>query len=148
MVSSDEKPRFVLGDEATGGFGVSNLKAVHEVGACGEFKSKDLRYQRRKTYAMSVGYVGSSYKGFQRQKVADAPATVADDLFDSLQLQLTAAGRTDKDVSSISQIISFTTSGNETAQDFLDRVRSHISCQEGNLNAYECFRVPRKFNAR
>ena len=38
-----------------------NLRAVQAIGAAGEFVSKDTRYQKRKTYAIRVGYDGSQY---------------------------------------------------------------------------------------
>ena len=148
MVRSEKLADFIIGDTSKGGYGITALKPVYDVGCDGEFISKDMRYQKRMTYAMSIGYVGSFYRGFQKQKIKDAPPTVENDLQTALSRAIVSAGRTDKNVSAVSQVISFTCSGLETPQDFLNQVREHESCRSGHLAAYECFRVPRKFNAR
>jgi len=58
------------------------------------------------------------------------------------------AGRTDRDVSAVSQIINFLSSTNETEEDFVNKVNDLMSSQKGHLKVYDCQRVPRKFNAR
>ena len=57
------------------------MKSLFEAGLAGEFKSKDLRYVRRKTFAVRFGYLGTEYRGYERQKELAPPwITVEDDI--------------------------------------------------------------------
>ena len=58
-----------------------------------------------------------------------------------------AAGRTDRGVSAISQIISFATFDDVTADDILREFNASLACRQGHLWAWDCQRVPRKFQA-
>ena len=70
-------PAFVRGggDEE---FGIMNLQEICDVGRV-EFSSKDVRYQKKKNYALRIGYDGKCFKGYQRQKDLNASATVEGD---------------------------------------------------------------------
>ena len=128
-------PEFVLGDHE---FGVTDLSVIYTAGY-GEFNSNDPRSNiiyvlpfiefsivqvwsfllrltsfnirfKRKTFALRIGYDGTKYNGYQIQKgVVGTKTTVEEDIEASLGRKVVAAGRTDKDVSAVSQIVSFTT---------------------------------------
>jgi hypothetical protein len=68
----DTLPVFVSGDRE---YGVVDLQKISESGKV-EYASKDLRYQKRKNYAISVGYDGKFFNGFQKQKELKPSATV------------------------------------------------------------------------
>ena len=57
-------PPFVVGD--MNGYGLTNLKSIYDVGI-DEFTSNDPRFKRQ-TFAIRIGYNGSKYNGYQRQK--------------------------------------------------------------------------------
>lgn len=69
-------------------------------------------------------------------------------MFASLQRASTCAGRTDRDVSALAQVLSFTTSLPIDTQALLEKLRSAEACTAGRLAFYDCVRVPRKLNAR
>lgn len=87
-------------------YGTTDLNAIHAVGEA-EFLSNDPRF-RRKTFAMRIGYDGTAYSGFQRQRCGDNKEpedTVEGDVYICLGNRTScAAGRTDKYVSAISQV--------------------------------------------
>lgn len=59
-----------------------------------------------------------------------------------------AAGRTDKGVSALSQIISFYIHKEDISpEEILQKMRSHPSVQEGRLAIFDCQTIPRKFHA-
>ena len=62
------------------------------------------------------------------------------------------AGRTDKGVSAISQVISFSTTRQTkrdvTREDVLTAFRESEACKKGRIVALDCQRVPKMFNAR
>ena len=142
--SSNMMP-FITGDKE---FGVTNLKELHDAGMRGEFKSKDLRYSKKRTFALRVGYVGNKYNGFQRQVNVEGVHTVEDDLIVALGCTPYGAGRTDADVSAVSQIVSMIGKNDDTAEIVLDRIRTSEAVRSGRLAIYGCVRVPKKFNAR
>jgi hypothetical protein len=72
---------FVEGDNS---FGVTDLKPINRAGMRGEFNSKDLRYQRKKNFALRIGYVGTLYNGYQQQRNVEGVYTVEDDIKKSL----------------------------------------------------------------
>jgi tRNA U38,U39,U40 pseudouridine synthase TruA len=112
-----------------------------------EYTSMDPRY-KRKTFAMRIGYDGASYNGYQSQKGTVGIRTVEEELFDALGGRTCcAAGRTDADVSAISQIISFNTYDDVTADSLLMDVRASEPVISGRLAAFECVRVPRRFHS-
>ena len=99
-------PPFITGDED---YGMTNLQNMHAISVeSGEFQSKDSKFQHRHTYVLTLGYDGSQYHGYQQQKGVEHIRTVEDDIEFLLHRKVSAAGRTDKDVSAICQIISFT----------------------------------------
>ncbi len=100
-------PPFIVGDDC---FSWTNLQSLHQVSVeSGEFNSRDQKYSSRCTYALTIGYDGSKYNGYQQQKGSDSTIirTVEDDVEFLLRRKVVAAGRTDKDVSAMSQVISF-----------------------------------------
>lgn len=142
--SSNDVP-FVMGDSE---FGVTNLNEVHAAGTRGEFTSADYRYSKRLTFALRIGYVGSLYNGYQRQANVKGVHTVEDDLKVALGLTSYGAGRTDANVSAVSQVISVICPKENTAKILLQRMRSSEPVLAGRLAVFDCVRVPKKFNAR
>ena len=143
VIKSEEIPSFVAGTEE---FGVTNLQRINEIGSS-EFDCKDPRYSR-KTFALRIGYDGSKYNGYQKQ--SDGVSTVEKDLCDALDNipGITAAGRTDKGVSAVSQIISFKTYDSTiTPETIMRNLKSKEPFLSHKLNIWDCVRVPRKFNA-
>ena len=119
-------PDFVTG-LPTSGYGLTQLQSIYALGA-EEFSSNDPRYKRQ-TFAIRIGYDGSKYHGYQMQKGLSILAmhrteislmTRRDDLIIAGVLNVhtvesdvvaalggrscVAAGRTDKDVSAVSQV--------------------------------------------
>jgi hypothetical protein len=140
-----ELPPFVRGDDGDA-YGVTNLAAIHALGA-DEFASSDPRY-RRQTFALKIGYHGPSYQGYQMQKGVPGVRTVEGDVFAALGGRTSvAAGRTDRDVSAVSQVLSFTTYDAVTADSIRDILLASEPCRAGRLTAYEVCRVPRRFQA-
>jgi hypothetical protein len=126
------------------------LREIEAIGALAEFQSKDPRYLSRKTYALRVGYLGTEYYGYQWQKSMNSTEirTAEGDIYDVLKKSLTCSGRTDREVSALSQVLSFTVKGNIEKTNIIESLMQSISAREGRLAAYECVQVPRKFNAR
>jgi len=112
-------PKYVSPSE---GYGLSDIRIVNDIGLQGEFFSKDPRYLNRKTYAMTIGYQGSEYYGFQQQRGVPNIATVEEDIRKAVKLSITAAGRTDRDVSALSQVISFTSTSIMEPADYLNLI--------------------------
>lgn len=142
ILSLREMPSFVNGYEQ---YGVSDLAAIHAVGLM-EFQSGDPRFKRQ-TFALRIGYDGSHYNGYQMQKGIDGVVTVEDDIESALGRKVVAAGRTDKDVSAVSQMISFSTFDNISADDILNQFRNSEASKSGFLAVYDCKRVPKRFHA-
>lgn len=112
----------------------------------GEFESSDPRYSRH-NIALVIGYNGSQYTGYQQQRGVEGIRTVEDDLDVILDRKVTVAGRTDKGVSALSQVVSFKSKDPvDTAQLFL-QLRLSEPCKDHRLAIYECKRVPRRFHA-
>ena len=122
-----------------------------------------MRYSKRKTFAMRIGYVGSQYFGYQHQKGKEDIKTVEGDLKKILGGVVYGAGRTDRGVHAISQVVCFITgskdilknnqvridlNGQKEEDYYLSLVRNSEAFKQGRLNAYSCYRVPRKFNSR
>lgn len=142
ILLNNELPSFLIGDSI---FGISNLKDLNEQGSQ-EFKSNNPKL-KRKTFAFTIGYNGMMYSGYQQQKGIEGIITVEDDLEASLEGQkFIAAGRTDKDVSAVSQVISFSTYNDVTETQLIEKMKSHPSFQNGKLAVFDCYRVPRKFH--
>lgn len=124
---------------------LTDLRTIHEIGK-EEFSCSDPRY-KRKTFAMRIGYNGCQYNGFQKQKGAIGVYTVEDDIQLALERSTVAAGRTDKDVSAVSQVISFSTY-EDIDEDFLmEKFNSSSGARAGRLVAYDCARVPKRFHS-
>ena len=123
--------------------GITNLHAIHDIGKL-EYISGDPRY-RRQTFAMRISYIGSMYSGYQKQSNR---VSVEGDIYDGLgQRTCVAAGRTDKDVSALSQIISFATREDVTADELINTLKRSDACMTNRLKVHECYRVPRRFHA-
>jgi hypothetical protein len=142
MVKSNNSfPSFIAGDQE---YGLTDLQSLHLAGTA-EFSSSNPKF-KRKTFALRIGYDGSQYCGFQMQKGADC-RTVEDDLREILGRATAASGRTDKEVSAVCQIVSFSTFESEVSSDsILARARAATSVAQGRLNIWECWRVPRQFH--
>jgi len=119
-----------------------------------------MRYRKRKTFAMRIGYVGTQYFGFQHQKGINVK-TVEGDLKNILGGVVYGAGRTDRGVHAISQIVCFITGSKDTIDKkkielnesneeeyYLNLIKNSDAYKNGRLNVYSCYRVPRKFNSR
>ena len=157
--SKSNKFPFINGDK---NYGLTKLEELNTAGFRGEFTSKDPRYVKRKTFAIRLGYVGTAYSGYQRQNIKSSSTsinenvivqkkvlTVEDDIKDALGSVAYGAGRTDKGVSAISQIVCFwSTDVSITENDILNKFRAGEGYKTGRLSVYECYRVPKKFNAR
>jgi tRNA pseudouridine(38-40) synthase len=140
-----ELPEFLAGSSEE--YTVTNVQSIHDVGLL-EYASSDPRY-KRKTFALRIGYNGHAYSGYQRQKGQDV-ATVEEDIYHALgERTCVAAGRTDKDVSAVSQIISFHTYDDITPDSILHDFhhKGPETTRNGSLRAYDCARVPRAFHA-
>ena len=149
MPPSSPLPSFVVGSD--GEYGLTDVGALHAAGLRGEFSSQDYRYTKRQTLAVRVGYDGTCFQGYQSQAGKNGVKTVEDDLKVALGGQSAGygAGRTDSGVSALSQVVGFhTTNMKLTGDDVLARMRASEPVTSGRLNAYECFRVPKSFNAR
>jgi tRNA U38,U39,U40 pseudouridine synthase TruA len=74
---------------------------------------------------------------------------VEDDLRDCLGRTFMAAGRTDKGVSALSQVISFYVNKDHLLDEktLLEQIQSHPAIQSGRLAVFDCQTVPRKFHA-
>ena len=137
-------PAFVRGSGDA--YGLTDLETIHALGS-DEFVSSDPRY-RRQTFAIRIGYHGPSYQGYQMQKGVVGVRTVEGDVYTSLGGRTSvAAGRTDRDVSAVSQVLSFTTYDALTGASILATLRASEPCRAGRLTAYEACRVPRQFQA-
>jgi tRNA pseudouridine(38-40) synthase len=142
-LKTNEMPDFLRGDSM---YGPTDLQSISSLGLR-EFSCGNPRAER-KTFALRIGYDGSKYNGYQRQKGVADVRTVEEDVFQSLgRRSSVAAGRTDKGVSAVSQIISFHTRDNIDAEQLLETVRKAAPCEEGSLFVSDVARVPRRFHA-
>jgi hypothetical protein len=153
--ASDNLPSFVVGEDVAErsppGYGVSDLAAIRDAGKKGEFVSKNPRYHLRQTLALRVGYDGNQYHGYQKQsKKNQCPGlTVEGDICLALGHNTSGAGRTDRGVSAVSQVICFATQDMTVTPDqLMQKFKDSAPCKEGRLSVYDCQRVPKKFNAR
>lgn len=138
-----ELPRFLAGSAE---FGVTSVEKIHSVGVdTGEFDCPDPRYANRKSFCIRIGYNGSEFHGFQHQP--GGIQTVESDLKICLNGRtVMAAGRTDKDVSALSQIVCFSTFDPLGEEDILRHFRESEPAKAGRLAAFECWRVPRRMH--
>lgn len=135
-------PQFVQGD---GEYGMTDLQAINAIGQA-EFSSKDPKFKRH-TFAFSIGYLGSAYTGYQQQRGVEGILTVEDDLDTVLGRKVVAAGRTDKGVSALSQVVSYTSfDTTSTPAQLLRQSQATDACRSGRLAVWDCQRVPRKFH--
>ena len=137
-------------------YGLTDLTVIHAAGARSEFRSPDERYKKKLTYAIKVGYKGLEYGGYEKQTSSlrrnveeDIKLGLGKDAGGKGGFKLIAAGRTDKGVSAVSQVVSFTTAlKNLTREDIMTRMNTSEPCMSGRLTVIDCQRVPKKFNAR
>lgn len=147
LLISDEThwPTFVKGEVP---YTITPIQPLNAAGLRGEFLSRDSRYLKRHNFAMRVGYDGLHYHGYQRQKHRPI-ATVEGDLYDILRTTCFAAGRTDRGVNAISQVVNFATGNPDlTPEYFLDLIRQSEAFKQNKLRVYELYRVPKRFHAR
>lgn len=134
-------PPFFAGDELYGITRLNQLKFDREK----EFASNNPK-SGRKTFAFVLGYDGSQYSGYQQQKGSNVK-TVEDDLDLMFGRKLIASGRTDKDVSALSQVVCFSTFENDTnSETIMEKVLSSDPITNHHIAVWECQRVPRKFH--
>lgn len=147
-ISSANVPDYIEGYTYDSPYGVSKLSEINQVGQRSEFISKNHKYLCRQTFALRIGYDGQQYYGYQRQKNFNG-LTVEEDILKIMKLPTTGAGRTDRGVSAISQIINFNTNNmNLTSNDIYEKFRQSKPCLDGRLTIYDCYRVPKKFHSR
>lgn len=120
-------PIFIKGD---GKYGTTDLQPIFQAGNRFEFQSVDMRYTKISTYALSFGYDGTKFFGYQSQRNSSARA-VQDVLIEAIGHKCIAAGRTDKDVSAIGQIVSFSSSKPDYHKTVLAQLRAHQSVESG-----------------
>jgi hypothetical protein len=142
-------PAFIFGSNPL--YTMTDLEVYHRAAADSEFVSADPRY-KRKTFALRIGYDGSAYTGYQMQKGCGlAQPTVEDDLRAALggRTNIVAAGRTDKGVSALSQIVSFSTFEEDvTEESIMSSFAANLAPERRQyLVCSQCYRVPRKFHA-
>ena len=148
-------PSFVYGhqDELAKGtensFGVNQCKIMQDSWVeQGLPIFEKYRNPDRVTFALRIGYAGHSYSGYQKQKAGLGIHTVEDDLEQALHGQKSqVAGRTDKDVSAVSQVISFHTREKITPKELMTRARDSEALKNGNITVFECCNMPRRFHA-
>lgn len=150
--SAHRLPDYVIGDTeglvSRDRYGVTSLDEIHEAGKKGEFVSKNFRYFSKQTFALRVGYDGNKYHGYQMQKYCPG-LTVELDLKEALGCNTIGAGRTDRGVSAVSQVICFNHNDmTRTPEYYLEKFRASKPFLEGRLAVYDCQRVPKKFHAR
>lgn len=144
--SSNELPSFVTGSDKD--FGVSNLEVIRDAGQKGEFVSKNNRYHMKQNFAMRIGYDGNKYHGYQKQKFCPG-LTVEGDLKEALSRNTIGAGRTDRGVSGISQVICFSTPDMKIKpEDLIKKFKESEPYKDGRLAIFDCQRVPKKFHSR
>lgn len=120
-------PDFVKGDDK---YGITDLQPVFRAGDRFEFQSKDPRYTGLSTYALSFGYDGTKFFGYQSQRNTSARA-VEDVLREAVGLRCVAAGRTDRNVSAIGQVISFSSNKPDCPNVVLGQLRAHPAVVRG-----------------
>ena len=59
-IKNDHLSDFLKGQNIDG-FGITDIKMLHDIAIDGEFKSKDYRYLTKKNFAMRIGYLGTKY---------------------------------------------------------------------------------------
>ena len=140
LIKEKDMPDFVRGDSL---YGITDLSKLR-FDASYEFGPNNPR-GKRKTFAFVIGYDGSKYSGFQKQANSTV-ATVESDIEEAFCRKVSAAGRTDKDVSAMSQVISFSTYDEITIEEVCDKARQSRPFLESKLVIWDALRMPRKFH--
>ena len=142
-------PDFCLGNNEFSEYGVTHLAPFEAIGERFEFHSRDQHYTTRKTFAVRVGYSGTHYCGYQMN--SNVP-TVELTLRKALGVVVYAAGRTDKGVSAISQIVAVISRNSRkqdfTAEEILEKINNSQDAKDGKIIAYEAYRVPKRLSPR
>jgi tRNA pseudouridine(38-40) synthase len=138
---------FKIFDENTSKFSHTDISLIHNAGWKGEYFSKDDRYAMKQNYAARIGYLGTEYYGYQKQKTAPGK-TVEEDVKSVLGYKSFCAGRTDREVSAISQVICFSSNQPIDTIALLESTINAEPCVAGRLKFYDIKRVPKKFHAR
>lgn len=124
-------------------YGITNLHKL-EFNRTKEFDPKNTN-EKRKTFAFVLAYDGTKYSGFQLQKGQDVK-TVEADLEIAFSRKIMASGRTDKDVSALSQVVSFSTFEDLNEETLLSEIRNTEPFLQNRLAVWDCVRVPRRFH--
>ena len=97
---------------------------------------------------MTIGYIGSKYNGYQYQPEENIP-TVERFIYQAIgKRKSSVAGRTDKGVSAISQVVSFPVKDSSTSDELLRQVREASVFQSGHVKLHDIYQVPRSCTAR
>jgi hypothetical protein len=140
LLATKSFPSNFYGDET---YGITNLRKL-EFDAEKEFNPKNSK-SNRKTFAFVLAYDGTKYFGYQQQN-EPTTKTVEDDLDIAFGRKLLGAGRTDKDVSALSQVISFSTFEDIDSETLLTSIRASEPFVSNRLAVWDCIRLPRKFH--
>jgi hypothetical protein len=141
LLQTEDIPEILKGDVK---YGITQLEQYsYSDSTC---NTKDPK-EKRKSFALVLAYDGSKYVGYQQQKGC-ALRTVEDDLDTSFQGQkFVASGRTDKDVSALSQVITFSTyKQNISPESIITEMNRSEPFLANRLAILSCVRVPRKFH--
>ncbi len=148
-------PNFVKGGIATNSpYGLTDLSKVFQAGKKGEFLSTDQRYLRRNTYALRIGYRGDSYHGYQFQGNVDRAGykissrrTVEGDLTRILNATVFGAGRTDRGVHALSQVVCFSSNYGaklveEDKKNKANNAKKKLSTEDIEVSTTEVSEIP------
>lgn len=141
-------PDWLRGEEGKE-YRFTQIDAIHNVAIeTGEFNCSISKFSAKHTFALRIGYLGTRYNGYQRQKAGlEGIQTVEDDIVNCLKYTSVAAGRTDKDVSALSQVVTFSTHDAITPEDIAERFRAAEPCCSGRMCLFEVLRVPRRMHS-
>lgn len=101
-----------------------------------------------KNICLIVEYLGTNYKGFQRQKNGiTVQAVLEEAIFNAVgqRVTLTASGRTDAGVHAVGQAVNFFTNCTVPPEKLSIAINFHLPA---DISVIKSFEVPPKFNAR
>lgn len=149
--NSFDLPPILIGNQSLySPFGLTDLSTLSKVRTLGEHISKSPKIASCAQYAVRIGYDGTLFSGYQTQQnmVSLEFRTVQDEMLKLSRHNYICAGRTDKNVSSISQILSFRVPA-EKAHVIENKFTNLKGIYHSSgLAVYDFHRVPVQFNAR
>lgn len=142
----------------------NDMQRLGSIGERGEFSSNDPRYSKKRNFAIKLGYKGSKFHGYQQQRILESSksklvdneqgvvpelVTVEGSIRKVIRFLCNCAGRTDKGVHAISQIVNFTTMKLDLTPSLILKMLHELpEHQNGDMQVYDCVRVPKSFHAR